>query len=80
MDNIKHKSFIQMLMTIPIVGVLLAIDHITKYWAYSSLRVNGPIQVITECFPLHGHRMTVQPGECLEEMLFLIGFRLSLLL
>lgn len=52
MDNIKHKSFIQMLMTIPTVGVLLAIDHITKYWAYSSLRVNGPIQVINGVFSL----------------------------
>ena len=52
MDNIKHKSFIQMLMTIPIAGVLLVIDHVTKYWAYSSLRVNGPIQVINGVFSL----------------------------
>ena len=41
-----------MLMTIPIVGVLLAIDHLTKYWAHTSLRVNGPVSVIKGVFSL----------------------------
>lgn len=52
MDNIKHKSFLQMLMAVPIVGVLLAIDQLTKYLAYSNLRVNGPIPIINGVFSL----------------------------
>ena len=31
MDNIKHKSLLQMLLSIPIAGVLVGIDQLTKY-------------------------------------------------
>lgn len=41
-----------MLAAVPIVGILLAIDHLTKYWAYTSLRLNGPVQVIKGVFSL----------------------------
>lgn len=52
MNEVKHKSFLQMLTAIPIVGVLIGIDHITKYWAHTSLRVNGPIALIKGVFSL----------------------------
>ena len=50
MDNIKHKSLLQMLLSIPIAGVLVGIDQLTKYWANTSLRVNGPVTVINGVF------------------------------
>ena len=52
MDNIKHKSLLQMLLSIPIAGVLVGIDQLTKYWANTSLRVNGPVSVINGVFSL----------------------------
>ena len=50
MDNIKHKSLLQMLLSIPIAGVLVGIDQLTKYWANTSLRVNGSVTVINGVF------------------------------
>ena len=50
MDNIKHKSLLQMLLSVPIAGVLVGIDQLTKYWANTSLRVNGPVSVINGVF------------------------------
>ena len=52
MDNIKHKSLLQMLLSVPIAGVLVGIDQLTKYWANTSLRVNGPVSVINGVFSL----------------------------
>ena len=52
MDNIKHKSLLQMLLSVPIAGVLVGIDQLTKYWANTSLRVNGPVTVINGVFSL----------------------------
>ena len=52
MNEVKHKSFLQMLMAIPIVGILIGLDQLTKYLAYTSLRVNGPINLIKGVFSL----------------------------
>ena len=41
-----------MLMAIPIVGILIGLDQLTKYLAYTSLRVNGPINLIKGVFSL----------------------------
>lgn len=52
MNEVKHKSFLQMLMAIPIAGILIGLDQLTKYLAYTSLRVNGPINLIKGVFSL----------------------------
>ena len=41
-----------MLLSVPIAGVLVGIDQLTKYWANTSLRVNGPVSVINGVFSL----------------------------
>ena len=50
--NVKHKNVVQMLIGLIIIGVLIGIDHLTKYWAYSDLRVNGTIPIIEGVFSL----------------------------
>ncbi len=50
--NVKHKTLLQMILGLVVVAVLIAIDHITKYWAYTDLRVNGAIPIIKGVFSL----------------------------
>lgn len=52
MGIVKHKSFLQMLIALPIAAVLLLLDQVTKYWAFNSLRVNGSIPIIKGVFSL----------------------------
>lgn len=41
-----------MLLSLPVIALLIGIDQLTKYWAYHSLRVNGPISLIKNVFSL----------------------------
>lgn len=50
MINSKHKSFIQAIMYLPLCLLLIALDQWSKYWAFNSLKVNGPITVIKNVF------------------------------
>lgn len=45
-NNVKHKGIRDMLVSLLIVLILLGADQATKCWAYSDLRVNGPITLI----------------------------------
>ncbi len=52
MNKVRHKSILQMILTLPAAALLLLFDQLTKYWAYNSLRVNGPIPIIKGVFSL----------------------------
>lgn len=50
MEQKKHKSLIQMLICVPGFAVFILLDQWSKYWANTSLRVNGPIDLIKGVF------------------------------
>lgn len=48
----NHKSLLCMLISILPVALLIGLDQLSKYFAYSNLRVNGPIEIIKGVFSL----------------------------